>query len=96
MNFIAWLVVGGIIGWLADHWRITNRRQGVWGREGVWESVVIGMVGALFGAYIFGPFTNGATLDQIEFSFISLALSFVGAAALLMIVKKIKKPTPHR
>ena len=43
MNFIIWLVIGGIIGWLASMVMRTDAQQGVV------LYVVVGIVGALLG-----------------------------------------------
>jgi uncharacterized membrane protein YeaQ/YmgE (transglycosylase-associated protein family) len=46
MNFIIWLVVGGIIGWLASLVMKTDAQQGI----GL--NIVVGIVGALLGGWL--------------------------------------------
>ena len=45
MNFIIWLVVGGIIGWIASVMMKTNAQQGMF------LNVVVGIVGAMLGGH---------------------------------------------
>lgn len=44
MNFIIWIVIGGIIGWLASMVMKTNAQQGIF------LNIVVGIVGAFLGA----------------------------------------------
>jgi uncharacterized membrane protein YeaQ/YmgE (transglycosylase-associated protein family) len=46
MNLIIWLVVGGVIGWLASLVMKTDAQQGMF------LNVVVGIVGALIGGAI--------------------------------------------
>ena len=43
MNFIIWIVIGGILGWIASMIMRTNAQQGLL------MNVVVGIVGALLG-----------------------------------------------
>ena len=43
MNFIIWLIVGGVIGWLASLVMRTD------GQQGLFLNVVVGIVGAMLG-----------------------------------------------
>ena len=49
MNFIIWLVIGGIIGWLASLVMRTDAQQGVV------LNVVVGIIGALLGGWLISP-----------------------------------------
>lgn len=46
MNFIIWLIVGGIAGWLASIVMRTNAQQGIV------LNVVVGIVGAFIGGWL--------------------------------------------
>ena len=46
INFIIWLVVGGIIGWLASLVMRTNAAQGIV------LNVIVGIVGAMLGGWL--------------------------------------------
>ena len=46
MNFILWLIVGGVIGWLASKIMNTDAQQGI----GL--NIVVGIVGALLAGWL--------------------------------------------
>jgi uncharacterized membrane protein YeaQ/YmgE (transglycosylase-associated protein family) len=81
MNTIIWLVIGGFIGWLASVVMDTDSRQGLV------LNVVVGVVGAFLGDWLLGGLFGTATINQGNFSFAGLALSFVGAIILLGLVR---------
>ncbi|WP_460760221.1 GlsB/YeaQ/YmgE family stress response membrane protein [Lysobacter fragariae] len=86
MGLIIWLVVGGIIGWLASLVMKTDAQQGLL------LNVVIGIVGAFLGGWI-GNITGlgGADINDGNFSLPSLLLSLVGAIVLLAIVNLFRR-----
>ena len=49
MGFIIWLVVGGLIGWLASIIMRTDAQQGII------LNIVVGIVGAILGGWLIGP-----------------------------------------
>ena len=85
MNLIIWLLVGGIIGWLASIVMKTNAQQGII------LNVTVGIVGALLGGWLISPLVGVGTINQDNFSFPSLLVSFVGAAVLLAIVNLVRR-----
>jgi uncharacterized membrane protein YeaQ/YmgE (transglycosylase-associated protein family) len=80
MNFIIWLIVGGLLGWVASMIMGTNDRQGVF------LNIVVGIVGAFLGGLILAPMFNTGTINQGDFSAGSLVVSLLGAIVLLAIV----------
>jgi uncharacterized membrane protein YeaQ/YmgE (transglycosylase-associated protein family) len=80
MNLIVWLVVGGVIGWLASLLMRTD------GQQGIILNVVVGIVGAVLGGWFISPLVGVSTINQGNLSLPSLVVSFVGAAILLGIV----------
>ena len=80
MNVLAWLFVGGIIGWLASLVMRTDPRQGIV------LNVVVGIVGALLGGWLLSPLLGAGTINQEDFSLLGLLVSFGGAVILLLIV----------
>ena len=54
MNFIIWLIVGGLIGWLASMLMKTNHQQGIF------LNVVVGIVGAMLGGGSSRPWSASA------------------------------------
>lgn len=85
MNFIIWLVVGGIIGWLASIMMKTN------GQQGIFLNVVVGIVGAMLGGWFISPLVGVGTINQDNFSLPAMLVSFVGAAILLAIVNLFRR-----
>ncbi len=85
MNFIIWLVVGGIIGWLASMLMKTN------GQQGMFLNVVVGIVGAMLGGWFISPLVGVGTINQNDFSLASMLVSFIGAAILLAIVNLFRR-----
>ncbi|UAK24876.1 GlsB/YeaQ/YmgE family stress response membrane protein [Sphingomonas nostoxanthinifaciens] len=79
MGIILWLIVGGVVGWLASMVMRTDAQQGIV------LNVVVGIVGAFIGGLLFGGSINaGLTL----YTFIS---SLVGAIILLAIVNLVRR-----
>ncbi len=85
MNFLIWLVVGGVIGWLASVLMKTD------GQQGLILNVVVGIVGALLAGWFISPLVGVGTINQGNFSLPAMFVSFVGAAILLAIVNLIRR-----
>jgi len=85
MNIIIWLVIGGLIGWLASIVMRTNQQQGMV------LNVVVGIVGALLGGWFLSPLFGVSTINQSNFSLAGLLVSFLGAVILLAIVNLIRR-----
>lgn len=85
MNFIIWLIVGGVIGWLASMMMRTD------GQQGIFLNVIVGIVGAMVGGWFLSPLLGVGTINQDNFSLPALLVSFVGAAILLAIVNLVRR-----
>ena len=85
MNFIIWLVVGGLIGWVASLIMKTD------GQQGLFLNVVVGIVGAMLGGWFISPLVGVGTINQDNFSLPAMLVSFVGAAILLAIVNLVRR-----
>lgn len=85
MNLIIWLVVGGLIGWVASMIMKTD------GQQGIFLNVVVGIVGAILAGWFISPLVGVSTINQDNFSLPSLLVSFVGAAILLAIVNLVRR-----
>jgi uncharacterized membrane protein YeaQ/YmgE (transglycosylase-associated protein family) len=85
VNVVIWLVVGGLVGWVASLLMRTDARQGVV------MNVVVGIVGALLGGWILSPLVGGGTINQADFSVLGLLVSLGGAVVLLAIVNLVRK-----
>jgi uncharacterized membrane protein YeaQ/YmgE (transglycosylase-associated protein family) len=85
MTLILWLVIGGILGWLASMVMGTNDKQGMV------LNVVVGIVGAFLGGLLLAPLFGTGTINQSDFSIGSLFVSFLGAVILLAIVNFFRR-----
>jgi len=78
MNYIIWLVIGGIIGWLASIVMKTNAQMGLI------ANIIIGIVGAFIGGWISTQLKLGGGAA------VSFILAVIGAAVLIWILKLLK------
>jgi uncharacterized membrane protein YeaQ/YmgE (transglycosylase-associated protein family) len=85
MNIIVWLIVGGIVGWVASLVMRTDAQQG-------WLlNIIVGIVGAFLGGLIFAPMFGTGTINEGQFSVGSLMVSLAGAVILLAIVNLVRR-----
>ena len=84
MNIIVWLVVGGLIGWVASIFMGTN------GRQGIIANVVVGILGAVVGGWLLSNVFESSTINQGNFSMAGLLVSFLGAVILLALAKVVR------
>jgi len=89
MNIIIWLIVGGLIGWLASLVMRTDAQQGII------LNVVVGIVGALLGGFLLSPLVGTDTINQNNFSLPALLVSFGGAIILLFVVNLFRRGRPR-
>ena len=85
MGCLIWLIVGGIVGWLASLVMRTD------GSQGIILNVVVGIVGALLGGWLIGPMVGAGTINSGDISLAGLFVSFLGAVILLAIVNLITR-----
>ena len=80
MGIILWLIIGGIIGWLASIVMRTDAQQGIL------LNIIVGIVGAFLGGLIVsgGSINDGITLT-------SFLVSLLGAIVLLGIVNLFRR-----
>jgi uncharacterized membrane protein YeaQ/YmgE (transglycosylase-associated protein family) len=81
MNILVWLLVGGLIGWAASVFMGTD------GRQGIVLNVIVGIVGAALGGWLF---SGSSTINQGNLSFSGLMVSLVGAVALIVLMKFVR------
>ena len=85
MNFLIWLVVGGLIGWIASKIMNTDAQQGAF------LNVVVGIVGAFIGGMLISPLVGVPTINQNALSVGALLVSLLGAIILLAIVNLVRR-----
>ena len=85
MNFLIWLIVGGVLGWLASILMKTN------GQQGIILNVVVGIIGAMIAGWVISPMVGVGTINQNNFSVPALMVSFAGAVVLLAVVNLLRR-----
>ncbi|HET8709201.1 MAG TPA: GlsB/YeaQ/YmgE family stress response membrane protein [Candidatus Saccharimonadales bacterium] len=86
MSIIVWIILGGIVGYLAS--KLLGRD------EGIIASIIIGIIGSFIGGLISHLFT-GADRAFLAFSWVGLFWSFIGALILVAILNAISRPRHH-
>ena len=84
MNIIVWLVIGGLIGWVA------SMLMGTDGRQGIFLNVVVGIIGAALGGWLFGGALSSSTINQGHMSLSGIMVSLVGAIILIAVLKMFR------
>lgn len=82
MGLCAWLVLGGIAGWLASIIKGTNAKMGMF------ANIATGIVGSMIGGWLFNLLGGRGVTG---FNLYSLAVATVGAVILISIVQAIRK-----
>ena len=86
MNIIIWLIIGGLIGWVA------SMVMGTDGQQGLVLNIVVGVIGAALGGWFFGGAT---TINQGNLSLNSIIVSLVGAVVLIAGLKLVRSVTSN-
>lgn len=79
VGLIIWLVIGGVVGWLASIVMRTDAQQGIL------INIVVGIIGAFIGGLLFGGSINNVVT---VYTFVS---SLVGAVILLAIINLVRR-----
>ncbi len=85
INFVIWLMAGGLIGWLASVIMHTD------GQQGLFLNVVVGIVGAAVGGWIISPLVGVGTINQDVFNVGALLVSLIGAVILLALINLFRR-----
>jgi uncharacterized membrane protein YeaQ/YmgE (transglycosylase-associated protein family) len=81
IGIIVWLIVGGIVGWLASLIMRTD------GQQGILLNIVVGIVGAFIGGMIF----SRGNINDAPLTVTTFLVSLVGAVILLAIVNLFRR-----
>ena len=87
INFLIWIILGGVLGWLASIIMHTNANQGTF------LNIVVGIIGAFVAGMVLTPLFGVATINQNNFSLPALLVSLLGAILLLGIVNLFQRGT---
>ena len=79
MGIVAWIVVGLVAGWLASH---IMRGHGY----GLLGDIALGLVGAVFGGWLYGLVASPAELSGLVGSII---VATIGAAILIALARML-------
>jgi uncharacterized membrane protein YeaQ/YmgE (transglycosylase-associated protein family) len=79
MEWLSWIIVGAIAGWLAG--LLVKGDEGL----GVIGHVLLGLVGALLGGYVVSLLTNNDPMDGV-FDISTIVTAVVGAVVLVLVV----------
>jgi uncharacterized membrane protein YeaQ/YmgE (transglycosylase-associated protein family) len=82
IGIIAWIIVGGLAGWIASKIMDTDEQQGII------LNIVVGIVGALIGGFVLGLVGMDMAGAGLIASFLTALL---GAVILLFVVKAVRR-----
>jgi uncharacterized membrane protein YeaQ/YmgE (transglycosylase-associated protein family) len=80
MSIIGWIILGGLAGWIASMIAKTDESMGVV------MNIIVGIIGAGIGGFLFNMF-GGSGVNG--FNFYSFIVALVGAIVLLFIVRAL-------
>lgn len=81
MGFIAWVVLGGIAGWIGSIFMDTDASQGIF------LNVIVGIIGAFVGGLVFNLFGNAGVSGL---NLYSLLVATLGAVLFLWVAKMVR------
>ena len=81
MGLILWLIIGGVIGWIASMIMRTDAQQGIF------LNIVVGIVGAFIGGLVL----SGGSINSAPLTLTSFLVSLLGAVVLLAIVNRVRR-----
>ena len=84
MSILVWLIVGGVVGWLASIIMRTDAQQGIL------LNVIVGIVGALLAGFIVSPMVGVGTINE-GITLATFLVSLLGAVILLAIVNLFRR-----
>lgn len=88
MGIIIWLIMGGLVGWIASMIMGTSAQQGII------LNVVVGIIGALIGGWLIGPLLGAGSINE-GITIMSFVVSLIGAVLLLAIVSVFRRSPGH-
>ena len=83
MGLIAWIIVGGLAGWLASIVMGTNSRQGCL------TDIILGIVGAIVGGFVLNALGTPADVTGINLP--SILTAFIGAVIVLALLRLVRR-----
>lgn len=85
INFLVWIIVGGLLGWIASLAMRTDAQQGAF------LNIIVGIVGAFVAGMFLTPLFGVGTINQNNFSLAAMLVSLLGAIILLGIINLFQR-----
>jgi uncharacterized membrane protein YeaQ/YmgE (transglycosylase-associated protein family) len=85
LDFVAWLIIGGIIGWFASVLLRTDAQQGTL------LNIVVGIVGALVAGLVLTPLLGIGTINEGGFNLPAFVVSLLGAVILVAVASLFRR-----
>jgi uncharacterized membrane protein YeaQ/YmgE (transglycosylase-associated protein family) len=85
MNILIWLIVGGVVGWLAS---IIMRTDG---QQGILLNIVVGIIGAFVGGLLLSPLLGYGTINNSTLTAGTFIVSLGGAVILLALINLFRR-----
>lgn len=82
MSLLIYIIFGGLVGWVA------SMIMGTDGQQGIILNVVVGVIGAALGSWIFSLLGIGGNVNGFNIG--SFIVALVGAVVLIAIVKALR------
>lgn len=82
MSILAWIILGGLAGWIASMFAGNNAEQGIIG------NIIVGVLGAFIGGFLFNVLGGDGVTG---FNLWSLIVAVIGATLLLFIVRGFRR-----
>lgn len=79
MSFLVYIIFGGLVGWVA------SMLMGTDGQQGILLNVVVGVIGAVLGSWIFSFLGIGGTVNGFNLG--SFVVALIGAVVLIGLLK---------
>ncbi len=85
MGFLIFIVIGGLVGWLA------SKIMGTDAQQGILLNIVIGIIGAILAGWLISPLVGVGDIRQDPLSIGAFLVSLVGAVIVIAIWKAISR-----
>jgi uncharacterized membrane protein YeaQ/YmgE (transglycosylase-associated protein family) len=83
LGIFSWIIIGALAGWVASLIAGTNREQG-------WlEHIIVGILGAFLGGFLFSPVTGRGT--DFAWNVGSFVVAVIGAVVSLFILRLVRR-----
>lgn len=84
MGWLAWLILGGVAGWIASMITRNNSQMGLFG------NILVGILGAFAGNFLLN-LINGSSLTSFGFNITTFIIAIGGAVVLLLLFNWIRR-----